>query len=164
MQVIFSHGKESGPYGVKITAMIGVVEKLGLQSSSLDYRGIEEPEVRSQKLVTYLRAVTDDYLLVGSSMGAYVSLRAAQETSPCGLFLLAPAVYMPGYDNTDISPGKAPTYVMHGWQDDIVPVTNVINFSRQYSTELRLVDDDHILRHSLDLICQELAEFIQRLT
>jgi alpha/beta superfamily hydrolase len=163
MRVIFSHGKESGPTGIKITAMIKVVEALGFDAESIDYRGMEDPEARADKLVQYLEQVDDDFILVGSSMGAYVSLRAAQQRSPVGLFLLAPAVYMPGYDATDISPGNVATYVMHGWQDEIVPVENALQFAENYRTDLRLVDDDHVLRKSLDLICLELANFLKRL-
>ena len=36
--VIFSHGKESGPWGSKIRALADVAERLGAQVMSVDYR------------------------------------------------------------------------------------------------------------------------------
>ena len=160
MQVIFSHGKESGPYGVKITAMVKVVEDLGLTATSLDYQGMNDPEARANKLHQYIDSIAEPFILAGSSMGAYVSLRATQKFQPKGLFLLAPAVYMPGYDNTEISPGESKTFVMHGWHDDIVPVENVIKFASEYEVELKLLADDHVLRNSLDKVCLELKHFL----
>jgi alpha-beta hydrolase superfamily lysophospholipase len=39
----------------------------------------------------------DEIVLMGSSMGAYVATVAAETIKPSGLFLLAPAFYLPGY-------------------------------------------------------------------
>src|ERR1700710_3032760 len=41
--VVFSHGKESGPWGSKITAMAAVARGLDLEVESVDYRGMEDP-------------------------------------------------------------------------------------------------------------------------
>ena len=49
--VVFSHGKESGPWGSKITAMAAVVRDLGSALESVDYRGLDDPGDRVRKLV-----------------------------------------------------------------------------------------------------------------
>ena len=49
--VVFSHGKESGPWGAKITAMAAVVQELKLRMESVDYRGMDDPQARVQKLI-----------------------------------------------------------------------------------------------------------------
>src|SRR5271155_2392546 len=47
--VVFSHGKESGPWGAKITAMAAVARDLNLSVESVDYRGIGDPTQRVEK-------------------------------------------------------------------------------------------------------------------
>ena len=158
--VIFSHGKESGPSGIKINALTGVCDEQHIESLSIDYRGIENPETRAHKLREVIAGLTQPVILVGSSMGSYVSLRACSTDQVKGMFLMAPAVYMPGYDNTEINPGHVNTLVIHGWQDEIVPVDNAIRFASEYATELLLLNDDHVLRHSLDRLCTEFRRFI----
>ncbi len=160
LSVIFSHGKESGPSGIKITAMRAICDDLHITSHSVDYRGIDDPEVRADRLGSEIEQCQGSILLVGSSMGSYVSLRACRNTRVRGLLLLAPAVYMPGYDTTDVSPGHCRTLIIHGWQDEIVPVNNAIKFAKRYKSELLLLDDDHVLRHSLDRICDEFRRFL----
>src|SRR5665213_561997 len=48
--VVFSHGKESGPWGSKITAMAAAVRELGSAVESVDYRGLDDPALRVRKL------------------------------------------------------------------------------------------------------------------
>src|SRR5665213_1774556 len=74
--VVFSHGKESGPWGAKISAMAAVVRDLGLAVDSIDYRGIEDPGQRVEKLVTAGAALNGPLVLVGSSMGGHVAAAA----------------------------------------------------------------------------------------
>jgi len=44
--VVFSHGKESGPWGSKITALAAVARERGAAVESVDYQGIEDARVR----------------------------------------------------------------------------------------------------------------------
>src|SRR5580693_5898695 len=44
--VVFSHGKESGPWGRKITAMAALVRELQSAVESVDYRGLDDPPAR----------------------------------------------------------------------------------------------------------------------
>ena len=53
--VIFSHGKESGPWGLKITRLARVAEGLGFAVLSIDYRGVDDPAERVRMLLAHAR-------------------------------------------------------------------------------------------------------------
>jgi len=146
--IYFSHGKESGPWGTKIRVLANVAKQFGCKVTSVDYRGIDDPYERAQKLEASFVAGQKN-VLVGSSMGAAVSILASQTIKPDGLFLLAPAVLMPGYEKASIAPQAGLTKVIHGWEDDIVPVDNVIQYSREYGLGLTIFNDGHNLINSL---------------
>ncbi len=77
MQVIFSHGKESGPWGTKIKVLAESAKALGMGVNSIDYQGIDDPDVRVKKLLEYVELLSEPFVLVGSSMGGYVATVAA---------------------------------------------------------------------------------------
>jgi len=79
--VVFSHGKESGPWGRKITAMAALARELGLAVESIDYRGIDDPGARVEKLVAACGRLSKPLVLVGSSLGGHVSAAAAPRAS-----------------------------------------------------------------------------------
>ena len=97
--VCFSHGQESGPWGTKIRALADVARDAGHAVESLDYQGMADPQDRARKLIDWCRARPERPILVGSSMGGYVALAAASEAGAAGLFLMAPALYVPGYES-----------------------------------------------------------------
>jgi predicted esterase len=162
--VIFSHGQESGPWGTKIRAMAAMVRELGYHADSIDYQGISDPSERVQKLIDACRGIDDILILAGSSMGGHVATAAAQAVSAAGLFVLAPAYYMDGYEALTPSAPGLPICIVHGWRDDIVPVDNSIRFARQAQATLHLVDGDHRLTANIDEINSYLKLFIDRLT
>ena len=49
--VVFSHGKDSGPWGKKITALADVARSEGYEVESVDYRGIDDVTGRIDKLI-----------------------------------------------------------------------------------------------------------------
>ena len=149
--VIFSHGKESGPWGSKITTMSKVAEQLGFRVESIDYQDLDSPEARVDRLVENISQQSDTVILVGSSMGGYVSLVAAERTKVVGVFLLAPALSMPGYEVQNYKYAGEVSMV-HGWHDDIVPAENSINYARTCSANLLLVHDVHRLSNSMPQI------------
>lgn len=161
--VVFSHGKESGPWGAKITAMAEVARDLGLVVESVDYRGIDDPALRVAKLVTACAAHPDPVILAGSSMGGHVSAAAAPRVQPRGMFLLAPAFYMPGYEQYTPQDVSCPTVIVHGWKDVIVPVANGIRWAREHRATLHVLDSDHRLEDQLDAICRLWRDFLASL-
>src|SRR5690242_244280 len=91
--VVFSHGKESGPWGTKITRLAEVAENLGFGVLSVDYTGTADPDERVRLLLGAVAPSDVRLVLVGSSMGGYVSTLASPTLLPNGLFLMAPAFY-----------------------------------------------------------------------
>ena len=125
MQVYFSHGKESGPWGRKITRLADIAQGFGCSVESIDYSDTPDPDLRVERLVTTLAGVDDNLLLVGSSMGGYVALVASERIEVSGLFLLTPALFIPGYRQQSYR-GNKNTTIVHGWSDAGVPPANSI--------------------------------------
>ena len=88
--IVFSHGKESGPQGSKILAMSKVAASLGFSHQSIDYQGLDDPISRIAKCKNVVSHLADAPILVGSSMGGYVSTAVASELRVRSLFVLAP--------------------------------------------------------------------------
>jgi len=97
---------------------------------------------------------------VGSSMGGHVSAAAAALLKPRGLFLLAPAFYMAGYEAYTPQDVECPTAIVHGWHDDIVPVENSIRWAREHQAALHLLNSDHRLEDQIEAICTLLRAFL----
>lgn len=161
--VIFSHGQESGPWGTKIRAMAGLARELGCEADSIDYRGIADPTRRVEKLLHECADIEGPLVLVGSSMGGHVATAAASQLAAAGLFVLAPAYFMPGYESLTPVPPALPICIVHGWHDDIVPVENSIRFASSCGATLHVVDGDHRLTANIDEINYYLKRFIEQL-
>ena len=162
--VVFSHGQESGPWGTKIKRMAQAVRELGCEADSVDYQGIADPAKRVAKLIEYCKPVTKPLVLVGSSMGGHVATAAADTVNAVGLFVLAPAYYMDGYEDlTPLAP-KIPISIVHGWNDDVVPVENSIRYAGDCKASLHILDGDHRLTANIDEICFYLTRFVDALS
>lgn len=161
--VCFNHGKESGPWGSKIERLAEVAKLRGYQVISPDYQGIDSPAERIAVLQRELPTACEKLVLVGSSMGAYIAAAVAAQRNPDGLFLLAPAVLMPGYEQDLLYPRAGKALVIHGWDDEIVPVANAIQFCGIHKLPLLLLDSDHRLMSALDTICDQFALFLDGL-
>lgn len=150
--VIIAHGKESGPQGNKIKALALVARKHRLLMIAPDFRGMDDPEERVCHLLDQVRGCTGPVYLAGSSMGGYVAIRASQKLQPTGLFLMAPAIGIPGYADHELAPGCRQISVVHAWEDDIIPVGNVIAWSERYKAELHLIHGNHRLSEQVSLL------------
>jgi pimeloyl-ACP methyl ester carboxylesterase len=157
--VVFSHGKESGPWGSKISAMAAMARGLGRAVESVDYQGMDDPRARVEKLVALASSLAPP-VLVGSSLGGYVSAAAQPRVNACGLFLLAPAFYMPGLEAYTPQTVTCPVAIVHGWHDEIVPVANSIRWAREHRASLHVLDSDHRLQDQIDAIVQLLRDFL----
>ena len=162
--VIFSHGQESGPWGAKIQAMSELVKGLGCKVDSIDYQGIADPTERVEKLVRECSQISDPLILVGSSMGGHVATAAADTLAAAGLFVLAPAYFMEGYEELTPLPPAMPVCIVHGWHDDVVPVENSIRYARECSATLHLVNGGHRLTDNISEINGYLEQFIRSTT
>lgn len=148
--VCFAHGKESGPWGTKITHLAETARRRGFGVVSPDYSGTHDPRERVAMLLR-LRPRAGTLVLAGSSMGAYVSAMACTALRPQALFLMAPALYFPGWDE---DPQGCPprTTVVHGWRDDVVPVERSMRFAAPRRAALHVVDSGHSLNDQLPLL------------
>ena len=159
--VVFSHGLDGAPWGDKIAAMAPVAERYGLRVESVDYRGME-PLARVAKLLTVASSLPHPLLLVGSSLGAHVAASVSTQVPTLGMFLLAPAFFMPGYEHYTPVPAACPIEIVHGWSDEVVPPANSIRFAQQYRATLHLIDSDHRLTANISDICLLFDLFLQR--
>lgn len=160
MKIIFSHGKESGPWGSKIKRLAAVAEAQGHVVESVDYRGMMDADARVEKLLRVVEGEADAFVLVGSSMGGYVSLVAAESCAPAAVFLLAPALYMAGYGQQSYRPQCEQIEIVHGWLDEVIPAENSIRFARESQCTLHLVKGNHRLNDCLDTVAGLFERFV----
>ncbi len=158
--VYFSHGQESGPWGSKIKAMAATVQNLGCRAESVDYQGMADTSERVDKLIAECANTEEPLVLVGSSMGGHVATAAAAQVGAVGLFVLAPAFYMPGCESLTPPAPDMPIVIVHGWNDDVVPVENSIRFAKECNASLHILDADHRLTANIDDINGLLTRFI----
>jgi len=162
-KIFFSHGKESGPGAFKIQRLSVIAKEAGFNVESIDYRSIADPHERINKLLRFLENENEkNIILAGSSMGAFVSLIASESINPAGLFLMAPAVYIEGYEYPEMNPKAKYTEVVHGWNDEIVPAENVFKFCRRYALNLKLLNDRHNLQNCIEEIEDIFKDFLKR--
>jgi pimeloyl-ACP methyl ester carboxylesterase len=143
--------------------MAELAEDMGCSIGSVDYQGIADPTERVHKLILECQDIDGPLLLVGSSMGGHVATAAAAELDAAGLFVLAPAYYMPGYEELTPGPPNLPIAIVHGWRDDVVPVENSIRFASQCHAELHVLDGSHRLTENIDEINYYLGRFIEKI-
>lgn len=159
MKVYFSHGKESGPWGSKIKKLADIAISHGYSVDSIDYSDTLDPDIRVERLVHLLQNEKDDFLLVGSSMGGYVSLVASEQVNAKGLFLLAPALFIDGYKQQSYS-SNTHIDIVHGWSDEVIPPENSIKFAQQANCTLHLIAGDHRLNSSMVVVETLFANFL----
>lgn len=157
---VFAHGSESAPWGTKIQRLAGVAETYDFEVSSPDQQHLSEASARLEDFKDNAPAGSP-LILIGSSMGGYVTAMACEALKPDALFLMAPALYLEDFPG---NPGVCPeqTVVIHGWRDDVVPVQSSIDFARPRRAQLHIVDDGHRLSDSLAFIAREFDSMIQR--
>jgi predicted esterase YcpF (UPF0227 family) len=160
--VHFMHGKESGPGGSKIAALASVAQARHWAVASLDYSHTTDPTARLEQLLGACASVRRPLVLVGSSMGGWVAAEAAERLGAHGVFLLAPALYMPGYPTQDPVVPAARTEIVHGWNDEVIQCENAIRFARLRQCTLHLVQGDHRLNTRIPLLRELFDAFLAR--
>ncbi|MFO7189804.1 MAG: alpha/beta fold hydrolase [Pseudomonadota bacterium] len=162
-QVVFSHGRDGAPWGPKIRALAQVARRQGFAVHSVDYRGMADPLERVTRLQDVCRGLATPLVLVGSSLGGHVCTSVSRQVPVCGLFLLAPAFFMPGFEQYTPEPADCPIVIVHGWNDAVVPVDNSIRYARQYRAALHILDGDHSLMEQIEVICELFEGFLRRI-
>lgn len=160
--VLYNHGKDSTPWGEKTLAFAEIAKRRGYAFESPDYRRQMDPDARVAQLLAMDLSGYDEIVLIGSSMGAYVATVAAATLKADGLFLLAPAFYLPGYRQTEFQPPVERTLVIHGWQDAVVPPENAWKFCRQHRIQLIMLNAEHRLVSEMPRLKAEFERFLAR--
>ncbi|MGI9330085.1 MAG: alpha/beta hydrolase [Gammaproteobacteria bacterium] len=163
-KVCFSHGQESGPWGTKIRHLANLATTRDWAVESLDYQGMADPLARAAKLREYCQQLDAPPVLVGSSMGGFVALHVAAQMPVRALFLLAPALYLPGYEeHLPATPPTCPVFIVHGWRDDVVPCAGSQRYAQANRSRLLLVDGDHRLTAQIDVVGGAFEQFLGEL-
>lgn len=157
--IYFNHGKESGPWGDKITRLARAAQNHGYAVESLDYSGMN-PEQRIDKLLISDARNANPLILVGSSMGAYVAAVASETLRPKGLFLMAPAFYIQEFEIQEPIPYAEHVTLVHGWEDELIPFENSVRYAGKYKATLHIVESDHRLSDKLDQIAGFFETFL----
>lgn len=149
MKTMFLHGLESGPHGSKFKALEKHFEVV-----SPDCSGVFLVEPRIKTVLEHLHEPT---LLVGSSFGGLVAVLIAHRHPELvsGLVLCAPALHW--VEAEEVKTLSCPVKVLHGVEDDVVPVEASREFCERFGWDLVEVHDGHRLSESLDEIV-ELAQ------
>ena len=167
-QVILSHGSDSGPDATKVSVLAALAESLGWRTQRPDYRtddarghaGSVAPRIA--RLRATIEALDTPPLLVGSSMGAFVSGLVTLDVPVAGLLLLATPSEIPGYARTfDLARG-VPTLLIHGWRDEVCPLPGVYAFSARHRLPMLVLDDDHRLGASMDAIVAQFRQMLEQ--
>ena len=167
--ILLSHGSDSGPDATKVSALAALAEARGWRTHRLDYR---EDDIRGHaasvaprlaRLRAAIEACEAPPVLVGSSMGAFVSALASLEHPVAGLFLLATPEAIPGFDIALDLRQDVPTLLIHGWGDELCPLDDIYAFAGRRQLPLLALDDDHRLGGSLAVIERQFALFLDTL-
>jgi pimeloyl-ACP methyl ester carboxylesterase len=150
--VVFSHGLEGAPWGTKINSLAEIARAEGYSAESVDYRGVDSPTERMSLLMNFCKELQGDLVLVGSSLGGYVSLGCASNLHARGVFLMAPAIYVDGLPPLKGPPLDCPVTLIHGLHDDVVPYEHSIRFAKAVGAPVHLLDDDHRLHANIRLL------------
>lgn len=165
MKVIFSHGRSGRPDGEKIQSLSAIATKHQCLTESVDDTDTQDPDIRAERLIATVKAQRAPFCLVGSSMGGYASLVAAESADASllrGVFLMAPALYLPRYRQKQFIPLSCPVEIVHGWDDDVVLYEHSIRYAKQTDSTLHLLADNHRLSRQPQKLGQYFEQFLRQ--
>ena len=169
---ILSHGFESGPDATKVTALADAAERLGWTHERPDYTDLDarreitplgDVPARIARLHALAQAALarGPLVLAGSSLGSYISARVSLQVPVAGLFLMAPPITMGRL--ADLDAARAPTSIIHGWDDELIPAQLVVDWAHARRARLLLVDDTHRLSGHVQASADAFAQLLQGL-
>jgi pimeloyl-ACP methyl ester carboxylesterase len=168
---IVSHGFEATPEGVKALACDKAARALGWTVQRPDYQAFDrrtdvsrlgDVEARIAHLRDIARACATPPVLCGSSLGAFISARVSLDVPVAGLFLMAPPVWLEDYDFS-LQVAKVPTWVVHGWNDEIITAASVAAWAQVRNLRTLFVPDTHRLEGHAEACGEEFGRFLRSL-
>lgn len=169
---ILSHGFESGPDATKVTALAEVAQRLGWSHERPDYTDLDacrevselgDVPQRLQRLLALAQSAAQrgPVVLAGSSLGAYISGLVSLQVPVAGLFLMAPPVRMGPAPRLEAAP--VPISILHGWDDELIPAQEVVDWAYPRRARVLLVDDSHRLSAHVEASAEAFAQLLQGL-
>ncbi|MDO1529960.1 alpha/beta hydrolase [Fulvimonas sp. R45] len=168
-RIILSHGSDSSPDATKVSALAALAGSLGWDTLRTDHRSDDARGLagsvapRIARLRASVEASAAPPVLVGSSLGAFAAGLASLEVPVAGLFLLATPSAIPGYARPLGLREGVPALLVHGWRDEVCPPGGVQAFAARRRLPLLMLDDDHRLTDSLDMIAAQFRHFLATL-
>jgi len=165
-RVIFSHGHTSSPDSLKIRELEPLARHAGFDTLAIDYRDLrDDPVGRAGRLIETIGENDAPPILVGSSMGGWVSMHAAEAVPVAGLFLMAPALFLEdrvagGVVPESYTPKSDRIAVVHGWRDDVIPWRHSLRYAEADNAALHLLDSDHRLETALPILRSIFRQFL----
>ena len=151
--IIFAHGLEGSPNGSKIRSL----RDAGFDVIAPDFQGMALAERVDLLQEICLEYASQQPVLAGSSYGGLTAAIIAMRMPDAfrGLLLCAPALHLvePPVDDKTVlvAPNGLKTIIIHGLQDDIVPISCSIEYASRSSNEIvafHQVNDGHRLAES----------------
>lgn len=165
MNIIFSHGRSGKPDGQKLQALSALAMARGHDCQSIDYTDTQDPDIRTRRLADIVSRQEEPFCLVGSSMGGYASLVACDVADKAllrGVFLMAPALYLPRYQVREYACDIANIDIVHGWNDSVVLYEHSVRYAHTVKANLHLLDDNHSLTQRPELLAELFVNFLAR--
>ncbi|GAB3793168.1 alpha/beta fold hydrolase [Dyella agri] len=165
-QIILSHGSDAGPGATKISTLAAQAGSLGWRTERPDFRADDAAGYtasvapRVARLRAAAAACDTPPVLVGSSMGAFASALVSLQVPVAALFLIATPPAIPGCPQALELRTGVPTLLIHGWRDELCPVEGVQAFAARHRLPLLLLDDDHRLLTSMDMIVAQFGALL----
>ncbi|HRQ65659.1 MAG TPA: hypothetical protein PKZ76_12495 [Xanthomonadaceae bacterium] len=161
---VLSHGLESGPTATKVTALAAVCDELGWDCVRPDYLDLDASKDairigdRIARMLEHARG-HERVVLAGSSMGAFISALGSLERDVAGVFLIAPPLRIDGFEQ-HLDVDEVPMSIVHGWDDELIPYSDVVEFAHTHRAPLLLLDDDHRLSHQVPAVAEAFRQFL----
>lgn len=157
------HSLQGGTMNNKVvTTMARAFKEIGIPSLRFNFRGVGQSEGsydagigESNDMLALMRLwqqekPTARFLLAGFSFGSYVAYRAAAQSEQELLITVAPPVHH--YDYREFTPSPEPWLIMQGDEDEVVPLSLVLDFAAQSTPPLsvtRFAETSHFFHGKL---------------
>ncbi|HJW47483.1 MAG TPA: hypothetical protein VJ484_13495 [Lysobacter sp.] len=169
---ILCHGFESGPDATKVTALADVAERLGWTHERPDFTDLDakrevsdlgDVHARVRRLLELARhaATRGPLVLAGSSLGAWIAGHVSLQVPVAGLFLMAPPILLDA--SHPIEAARVPISIIHGWDDELIPAPQVVDWAQTRRARLLLVDDTHRLSSHVEASATAFANLLDSL-
>lgn len=120
--------------GLGLTALRANFRGVGGSQGAFDHGQGETEDLLALAAMASQRHPGLPWLLLGFSFGAYVQHRVARQLPALGMVLVGPAVSLYDFD-----PPACPTVIIHGAEDEVIPLDRVRAYAERHRIPLHVV-------------------------